>query len=323
MSKEILTQDEIDALLAGLGDDEADEADAEFEAPLTERLVDGLMQKELPVDWGEWDWVSEDTLDLEAVSRWSLLEVTGSVQARGGAGFQLSSDTSEADAEEAVDEWLTLLVDALCEALMNVLSEDGDVADVKGGPLSRHRPEQWPDPEQVADPLCFSIQMEKADVMLYLWLPVNLVQEEEAPAGTAVSEPKDEPAQSAPVEDDTQPDDEPVTKSQPKRPVARTQFPPLRPRKTHAEKPRGSIEMLLDIPLKITVELGRTTYDIREILSLQAGSIIELDKQAGDPVDVLVNGKLVAKGEVVVVDERFAVRVTEIVSLKDRIRNLK
>jgi flagellar motor switch protein FliN len=81
--------------------------------------------------------------------------------------------------------------------------------------------------------------------------------------------------------------------------------------------------MLLDIPLQVTVELGRTKRSIKEILELGQGSIIELDKLAGEPVDILVNRKLIAKGEVVVIEENFGVRVTDIVSQEDRIRNLK
>ncbi|MDV2685439.1 flagellar motor switch phosphatase FliY [Alkalihalophilus lindianensis] len=85
----------------------------------------------------------------------------------------------------------------------------------------------------------------------------------------------------------------------------------------------NNLNMLLDIPLQVTVELGRTKRSIKEILELGQGSIIELDKLAGEPVDILVNQKLIAKGEVVVIEENFGVRVTDIVSQEDRIRNLK
>ncbi|MBB5172067.1 flagellar motor switch phosphatase FliY [Texcoconibacillus texcoconensis] len=84
-----------------------------------------------------------------------------------------------------------------------------------------------------------------------------------------------------------------------------------------------NLDMLMDIPLEVTVELGRTKKSIREILELSQGSVIELDKLAGEPVDILVNQKLIAKGEVVVIDENFGVRVTDIASPKDRIKNLK
>lgn len=84
-----------------------------------------------------------------------------------------------------------------------------------------------------------------------------------------------------------------------------------------------NLNLLLDIPLKVTVELGRTKKVIKDILELSQGSIIELDKLAGEPVDILVNNKLIAKGEVVVIDENFGVRVTDIINQWDRIQKLQ
>lgn len=84
-----------------------------------------------------------------------------------------------------------------------------------------------------------------------------------------------------------------------------------------------NLNMLLDIPLQVTVELGRTKRSIKEILEFSQGSIVELDKLAGEPVDILVNQKLIAKGEVVVIDENFGVRVTDIVSQEERINKLR
>ncbi|WP_047151654.1 flagellar motor switch phosphatase FliY [Aneurinibacillus tyrosinisolvens] len=84
-----------------------------------------------------------------------------------------------------------------------------------------------------------------------------------------------------------------------------------------------NLGMLLDIPLQVTVELGRTKKQIKDILDLSPGSIIELDKLAGEPVDILVNNKLIAKGEVVVIDENFGVRVTDIISQWDRVQKLQ
>lgn len=82
----------------------------------------------------------------------------------------------------------------------------------------------------------------------------------------------------------------------------------------------GNLNLLMDVQMSLTVELGRTKMYIKDILGLGEGSIIELDKLAGEPVDLLVNGKLIAKGEVVVIDENFGVRVTDIVSPTDRIK---
>ena len=84
-----------------------------------------------------------------------------------------------------------------------------------------------------------------------------------------------------------------------------------------------NIGLIMDVPLQVTVELGRTRKLIRDILELAPGSVIELDKLAGEPVDILVNGKLIAKGEVVVIDENFGVRITDIVSPLERAHNLQ
>lgn len=85
----------------------------------------------------------------------------------------------------------------------------------------------------------------------------------------------------------------------------------------------NNIDLLLDIPLQVTVELGRTKKMVKEILEVSPGSIIELDKLAGEPVNILVNNKLIAVGEVVVIDDNFGVRVTDILSPMDRISKLR
>lgn len=92
--------------------------------------------------------------------------------------------------------------------------------------------------------------------------------------------------------------------------------------RTMEESP-PNIQMLLDINLNVTIELGRTRLSIRKILELGPGSIIELDRMAGEPVDLLVNDKVVAKGEVVVVDEYFGIRIISLVSPEERIKQLR
>lgn len=104
-------------------------------------------------------------------------------------------------------------------------------------------------------------------------------------------------------------------------PVQPVQFAPLKPSGIPVIDP--NIALIMDVPLQVTVELGRTRKLIREILELSPGSVVELDKLAGEPVDILVNGKLIAKGEVVVIDENFGVRVTDIVSPIERASNLQ
>jgi len=83
------------------------------------------------------------------------------------------------------------------------------------------------------------------------------------------------------------------------------------------------MDFLLDIPLEVTVELGRTRMLIKDLLQLGQGSVIELDKLAGEPMEILVNNKLIARGEVVVVNEKFGIRLTDIISPTERIQKLK
>ena len=84
-----------------------------------------------------------------------------------------------------------------------------------------------------------------------------------------------------------------------------------------------NLELILDIPLRVTVELGRTKMLVSDLLNLGQGSVIELSKLAGEPMEVLVNDKLVARGEAVVVNEKFGVRLTDIISPAERVEQLK
>ncbi len=80
------------------------------------------------------------------------------------------------------------------------------------------------------------------------------------------------------------------------------------------EQDSGNLNLVMGVDLNVTVEIGRARKQVKEILALRQGSIVELDKQAGAPVDILVNGKLIARGDVVVIDDNFGVRITEIVT---------
>lgn len=104
-------------------------------------------------------------------------------------------------------------------------------------------------------------------------------------------------------------------------PVQAAQFTPLSSEPVAVND--ANIGLILDVPLQVTVELGRTKKSIKDILELSNGSIVELDKLAGEPVDIHVNGKLLAKGEVVVIDENFGVRITDIVSPLERAQKLQ
>jgi flagellar motor switch protein FliN/FliY len=88
------------------------------------------------------------------------------------------------------------------------------------------------------------------------------------------------------------------------------------------QQEQGNIGLIMDVNMEVTVELGRTKKQIKEILAFGEGTIIELDKLAGEAVDILVNHKPIAKGEVVVIDENFGVRITDIVSPAERVQDM-
>jgi flagellar motor switch protein FliN/FliY len=90
-----------------------------------------------------------------------------------------------------------------------------------------------------------------------------------------------------------------------------------------AEPESGNLGLILDVPLEVSVELGRVRMPVRQLLSLTAGSVIELAKLAGEPLDVLINGRAVARGEAVMVNDKFGVRLTEIVSQSERVERLR
>lgn len=141
-----------------------------------------------------------------------------------------------------------------------------------------------------------------------------------APALTAVKnveppETKTRPAETPPPKTHVQPSPQQPVSVQP------AVFQPLKP--VTPSVPLENLGIILDVPLQVSVELGRTRKLIRDILELGPGSIVELDKLAGEPVDVLVSGKLIAKGEVVVIDENFGIRITDIVSPVERLTNLQ
>lgn len=138
-----------------------------------------------------------------------------------------------------------------------------------------------------------------------------------------VKETPTPPRQEAPVQPQREAYREPAPEKQAYEPaveVHRAAFQPLREAST-TSVPRN-IDLILDVPLEVSVVLGRTKKSIKDILSLGTGSLIELDKLAEEPVEILVNGKVVAYGEVVVVDENFGVRLTSIVSGAERVKTL-
>lgn len=97
---------------------------------------------------------------------------------------------------------------------------------------------------------------------------------------------------------------------------------PVVPVRQAADAPQGNIDMVLDIPVQMSVELGRKKVPIKQVLELKPGSVVELDSVAGEPIDVLVNGYLIAQGEMVVVNGKFGIRLTDVVTPSERFKRV-
>lgn len=105
--------------------------------------------------------------------------------------------------------------------------------------------------------------------------------------------------------------------------LPKAQFAELRQEGVPLSDESTNLDVILDIPVTISMEIGRTKISIRNLLQLNQGSVVELDRFAGEPMDVLVNGTLIAHGEVVVVNDKFGIRLTDVISAAERVRKLK
>lgn len=158
----------------------------------------------------------------------------------------------------------------------------------------------------------------KQNVHFHLCIPVLLAKELAGILTASLDEEEIEEIRDMPKHSDNQPH-----KTAQETPIVQNvQFSSFDNTETAQSEP-NNLNMLLDISLQVTVELGRTKRMVKEILEISQGSIIELDKLAGEPVDILINNKLIAVGEVVVIDENFGVRVTDVLSTAERISKLR
>jgi flagellar motor switch protein FliN/FliY len=149
---------------------------------------------------------------------------------------------------------------------------------------------------------------------------------ENAGAAPAGETPAADPGETAPVRQVSAPSNASVSVTAPQKKKEQVDAQPVEFAQIAAQGGTGDarkIDFLLDVPVTVTVELGRTSMVIRDALSLGGGSVVELNKLAGEPVDVLVNNKLIARAEVVVVNENFGVKVIDIVSPEERLHYLR
>ncbi|WP_170007405.1 flagellar motor switch phosphatase FliY [Bacillus fonticola] len=275
----------------------------------------------------------------------------------GGDGQEATAEFGEIQIS-AVQEAMNQMMGSAATSMSTVFSKRVDISppnisllDVQHGEGTEYIPE-----ENMLARVAFRLKVgELIDSTIMQLLPVQFArslvhellspQEEEVQPGTMSNEQPVQPpfaVSEAPTklaaqpehptrENPAQPTQEAVSQmaQQPRReheaPEANVQpatFSQFAPGQTPRADTRN-LDMLLDIPLQVTVELGRTKRSVKEILELSSGSILELDKLAGEPVDILVNDRLVAKGEVVVIEENFGVRVTDILSQADRLKKIR
>ena len=259
----------------------------------------------------------------------------------GGDGTNPPTELSELYMS-AVSEAMNQMMGATATSMSTMFKEKIDIAPPDVSLVDFTNDESMADVAQLTpDPVVkISFRMEVSDlidseIMQILTLSVakELVEKlmkptnEQPPAATPTQQTQASPQPAAPQAQATQqqaiPAYMPPKPSSPpiNVPVQSVQFAPLSGQSMPPIE--GNIGLLMDVPMQVTVELGRTKKVIKDILDLGPGSVLELDKLAGEPVDIFVNTKLIAKGEVVVIDENFGVRITEIINPMDRILNLQ
>ncbi len=156
------------------------------------------------------------------------------------------------------------------------------------------------------------------------WADAMSEQEETTSSADAASEEEDPWAAAMAEQEAAEESEEEPAAPEPKPPAAKVAsedvFRPLGPDSGSSQA--RELEMIMDIPVKLTVELGRTKLTIKQLLELAQGSVIELEGLAGEPMDILINGYLVAQGEVVVIEDKYGIRITEIITPSERIHKL-
>jgi len=350
MTAEALTQAEIDALLSGGPMPEAqpeeeggggapapsmitaDEEDAvrnyaEIVASSGANVLSTLLGDDVSVSVDEITETDPNTAKKQIPGKVIASTITYSGLITGQTLFNMGLDESLKLAGQitgggAVDSFGDLEESALGEAVNQIISSaNTDLSNQIGGEINIDPPEITVEPENIGElyPLSdqrqilviYKVQSPSLSGTISQVLPRNLVHSllnasghPEAEEGSFTDSRSYDAASTAPE-----------VLSQP------AAFQPL-----ISEGPKADItnlELILDIPLEVKVELGRTQRRIRDVLELGPGAVVELDKLAGEPVDILVNDKLFAKGEVVVIDENFGVRITDILTIEERIEALK
>ena len=277
----------------------------------------------------------------------------------GGDGKIESDELSEIEIS-AVQEAMNQMIGSAATSMATMFGRRVDISPPQSTLWESKEQSLSNDIEEEEKVVRSSFDLEVGDVLksnIMQILPLNTAkkivsimmgeEQVQAPVDAPVSEPAPTPASAPTMPSSSQPTDEAAVHGQPAyqqpayeapvnyaSPMSHTQpmmqpsvevqkanFAPLGTE--HVRKSHDNIDLILDVALDISVVLGRTKKSIRDILNLGNGSLIELNRLADEPVEVLVNGKVIAEGEVVVIDENFGVRINNIVSGADRIRSLR
>jgi flagellar motor switch protein FliN/FliY len=223
--------------------------------------------------------------------------------------------------EEVVEKMFTSVSQSMATVLEQEVSHSLSSMDLietqQDFPVSKFTQERW----FVQGDFQIKIGSQKS-LSLQLNIPVRLAKQMVGILTDSLDEDYPEETQEMQFQSTTQSNSTKTIDSESTPNIQSVQFSSFDESSSSQSEP-NNLNMLLDIPLQVTVELGRTKRMVKEILGVSQGSIIELDKLAGEPVDILINNKLIAVGEVVVIDENFGVRVTDILSTADRISKLR
>lgn len=354
MNNQILSQEEIDALLKGNGDHSltAFERDAlgeigniAFGSAAT--ALSSLLNRRIELNTPSVDLVTMEQLKQENPGACILTEVdykkglTGSnfmilqmIDASiigdlmmGGDGSSPKTEISEMELS-AVGEAMNVMMGSASTSMSTLFGRRVEIDPPRVNIKDLAEPEAVLAPASEGDLVRVSFQFfieDLIDSRMMLLIPLEFAREmadcmnqetQPAPAPT--------PTASKTVEQDrvaNPPPASPEPSVSPSVMVQPVQFTPIAP--TPSSRENGNIGLLMDVTLQLSVELGGARMKIKDILELGIGSIVELDRLAGEPVDILVNGKLIAKGEVVVIDENFGVKVTDILNPIERVNSLQ
>lgn len=249
----------------------------------------------------------------------------------GGDGEVDEADNIDKMQQSAVQEAMNQMMGSASTSMSTIFNKRVDISPPGVNIMNLEEEESAryiPDEDTVVQ-IAFRIQIgELMDSYIMQLIPLGFAKkmvEELLGANAAAPQPeqKQQPAPEPSGQQEAEPQRERVQEPKAAPTVSGAAFSELEEPAHRYNDGGGNLDMLMDIPLDVTVELGRSRQPIKDILSLSQGSVVELDKLAGEPVDVLVNQKPVAKGEVVVIDENFGVRITEILSPRERVAQLK